>query len=332
MKTTLGQLAVVVAILSLALVPAAAQNAISARSGMVHYVEGRVLLADKALESKFGQFPEVKEKQVLRTEAGRAEILLTPGVFLRLDENAAIRMITSRLIDPRVEIEGGTAMIEAVELLKDNNVTLVAKGSAVVLRKSGLYRINADTGQARVYQGEAVIEQGKDRLTLKSAQETMLGTVLVAQKFDNKVGDPLYRWGKRRSEYMAMANVSGSRSLLDRGGWMASGWSFNPYFGMFTFVPYRGVLRSPYGFSYWSPREIMRVYEAPRRQDSMMAGGGGSGGFNSALGYNTASRSSGAYSSPAPMATSAGQAPAAAASPRAADSASPRAGATGRGR
>jgi len=332
MKTTIRQLAVVVAVLGLALVPAAAQNAISARSGMVHYVEGRVLLADKALESKFGQFPEVKEKQVLRTEAGRAEILLTPGVFLRLDENAAIRMITSRLIDTRVEIEGGTAMIEAVELLKDNNVTLVAKGDAVVLRKSGLYRINAETGQVRVYQGEAVIEQGRDRLTLKSAQETMLGTVLVAQKFDNRVGDPLYRWGKRRSEYIAMANVSGSRSLLDRGGWMSSGWSWNPYFGMFTFVPYRGVLRSPYGFSYWSPREIMRVYQAPRRQDSMMAGGGGSGGYNSALGYNTASRSSGAYSSPAPAATSAGQAPAAAASPRAGDSASPRTSGGGRGR
>ena len=252
MKTTMRQLAVVVAVLILALVPAAAQNAISARSGMVHYVEGRVLLADNPIESKFGQFPEVKEKQVLRTEAGRAEILLTPGVFLRLDENAAIRMITSRLIDTRVEIEGGTAMIEAVELLKDNNVTLVAKGAAVVLRKSGLYRINADTGQVRVYQGEAVIEQGRDRLTLKSAQETVLGTVLVAQKFDNKVGDPLYRWGKRRSEYIAMANVSGSRSLLDRGGWRSSGWSWNPYFGMFTFVPYRGVLRSPYGFSYWS--------------------------------------------------------------------------------
>ena len=324
MKTTIGQLAVVVAVLVLALVPAAAQNAISARSGMVHYVEGRVLLADNPIESKFGQFPEVKEKQVLRTEAGRAEILLTPGVFLRLDENAAIRMITSRLIDTRVEIEGGTAMIEAVELLKDNNVTLVAKGSAVVLRKSGLYRINAETGQVRVYQGEAVIEQGQDKLTLKSAHETMLGTVLVAQKFDNKVGDPLYRWGKRRSEYLAMANVSGSRSLLDRGGWRSSGWSWNPYFGMFTFVPYRGVLRSPYGFSYWSPREIMRVYEAPRRQDSMMSAGGGSGGYNSALGYNTASRSSGSYSSPAPMATSSGQAPAAAASPRAADSASPR--------
>jgi hypothetical protein len=322
------QVAVVLAVMSLALVPAAAQTAISARSGMVHYVEGKVLLADRPVESKFGQFPEVKEKQVLQTEAGRAEILLAPGVFLRLGENAAIRMLTNRLIDTRVEVERGQVMVEAVELLKDNNVALVAQGASVAVRKNGLYRIDADTGQVQVFEGEAVVEQGTDRLTLRNSRMTVLGTVLVAQKFDNRVGDSLYRWGKRRSEYIAMANVSSSRLVRDRGGWLSSGWLWNPYFGMFTFVPYNGTLRSPYGYSFWSPRTIMRVYAPPQRDPSMSAGGGG-GGYNSALGYNTASRSSGAYSSPAPAATSAGSAPAAAASPRGGESASPRSGGGG---
>ncbi len=113
---------------------------------------------------------------------------------------------------------------------------------------------------------------------------------------------------------------------------MSGGWLWNPYFGMFTYVPYRGVMYSPYGYAYWSPRTVMRVYETPRQEPSMAGGGGGST-YNSALGYNTASRSSGAYSSPAPVATSAGQAPAAASSPRAGDSASPRdSGGGGRGR
>jgi hypothetical protein len=329
MTTTLRQLAVVLGVMSLALIPAAAQTAISARSGMVHFVEGKVLLADQPVESKFGQFPEVKENQVLQTEAGRAEILLAPGVFLRMGENAAIRMITNRLIDTRVEVERGAVMVEAVELLKDNNIALVVKGAVVSVRKNGLYRIDAGSGQVQVYEGEAVIEQGADRLTLKSARMTVLGTVLVAQKFDNKAGDSLYRWGKRRSEYIAMANVSSSRLLRDRGGWLSSGWLWNPYFGMFTFVPYNGVLRSAYGFSFWSPRTIMRVYAPPPRNEPSMAGGGGMGGYNSALGYNTASRSSGAYSAPAPAATSPGSAPAAAASPRAAESASPRSGSSG---
>jgi len=335
MKTTVRQLAVVLAVLSLALVQAMAQTAISARSGMVHYVEGRVMLAAQPVESKFGQFPEVKENQVLATEAGRAEVLLSPGVFLRMDENSSIRMITNRLIDTRVEVERGTVMVESVELLKDNNVTLVAKGAAVSLRKNGLYRIDAANGVVRVFEGEAVVEQGSDRLTLKSGREATLGAVLMAQKFNNKVGDSLYRWGRRRAEYIAMANLSGSRTLHDRGGWMTSGWMWNPYFGMFTYVPYRGVLYSPYGYTYWSPRTVMRVFEQPRQdRGGMYAGGGGGGyGYNSALGYNTAPRSSGAYSSPAPMAAPAGQAPAVAASPRAAESATPRdSGGGGRGR
>jgi hypothetical protein len=299
---------------------------------MVHFVEGEVLLADKTVETKFGQFPEVKENQVLETRLGRAEVLLSPGVFLRMDENTAIRMITNRLIDTRLEVESGVVQIEAVELLKDNNIAVVAKGATVTPRKPGLYRIDTGTGVVRVYDGEAAVEQGNDRLTLKAARETTLGTVLVAQKFNNKAGDPLYRWGRRRSEYIAMANLSGSRSLRDRGGWVSSGWHWNPYFGMFTYVPYRGVFYSPYGYAFWSPRSVARVYEQPQRDPTAFAGGGGGGsGFNPALGYNTASRSSGAYSSPAPSAAPAGQAPAAAASPRAADSASPR-GDTGGGR
>src|SRR5579885_3579285 len=87
-----------------------AQQAISARSGMVHYVEGKVFAGDQPVEGKFGNFPQVQEKQVLRTEEGRAEILLTPGVFARVGENSSFRMITNRLIDTRLELLKGTAI------------------------------------------------------------------------------------------------------------------------------------------------------------------------------------------------------------------------------
>src|ERR1700730_3166842 len=89
---------------------ASAQSVISAKSGLIHYVEGRAYLNDQLIESKFGEFPDVKENQQLRTEEGRAEILLTPGVFLRLGENSAIRMVTNRLIDTRLELLSGSAL------------------------------------------------------------------------------------------------------------------------------------------------------------------------------------------------------------------------------
>ena len=88
-------------------VAALAQSVISARSGLIHYVEGQVYLGDQPVETKFGSFPEVKENGQLRTEDGRAEVLLTPGVFLRLGENSSFRMVTNRLIvDTRNALKG----------------------------------------------------------------------------------------------------------------------------------------------------------------------------------------------------------------------------------
>lgn len=73
-----------VLLLALVAVPASAQPVISAKSGMVAKIQGNVFLDDQALADSSTHFPDVKEKQVVRTEDGLAEILLTPGVFLRV--------------------------------------------------------------------------------------------------------------------------------------------------------------------------------------------------------------------------------------------------------
>src|ERR1700678_3263572 len=101
---------------------ASAQYVISAPAGVVQYVEGRAFLNDQPVEPKFGQFPDIKENQEFRTEEGRAEILLTPGVFLRLGENSSIRMLSTRLVNTRVEVLSGSAIIESNEMPKDNGI------------------------------------------------------------------------------------------------------------------------------------------------------------------------------------------------------------------
>ena len=76
-------------LLGLSSFAALAQSVISAKSGLIHYVEGRVLLAGEPVESHLGTFPDIKENAQLRTEEGRAEVLLTPGVVLRIGESSA---------------------------------------------------------------------------------------------------------------------------------------------------------------------------------------------------------------------------------------------------
>src|SRR6185503_9015823 len=102
-----------VPVVMLAVVPAVicAQNVVSARAGLVHHADGRVLLDDKPIVHKVTQFSEVKENSELRTERGRAEILLTPGVFLRLGEDSRLTMLSSKLTDVRVRLDAGSAVV-----------------------------------------------------------------------------------------------------------------------------------------------------------------------------------------------------------------------------
>ena len=76
--------------------PASGQSVVSTRSGVVYFFVGSAFLGDEPLEQKFGRFPDIGEGRVLRTALGRAEVLLTPGVFLRLDESSSIRLLSSR--------------------------------------------------------------------------------------------------------------------------------------------------------------------------------------------------------------------------------------------
>lgn len=260
--------------------PALGQSVISVHSGLLHYIEGQVLLDDKAVEVKYSQFPEVRVDQVLRTEDGRAEVLLTPGVFLRLAEGSSFRMLSNKLTDTQVEALSGSVMIEHGEMAKDNQVTLLYKDKTISFLKSGLYRLDADNGTFRVYQGEARVLSGDQSLTAKQAREVQLAAaVLTAEKFDNKIGDEFYRWASRRAGYLALANVSAAKSVHDSGFVMSSGmWRWNPWFGMFTYIPMNGYY-SPFGYSYWTPQRVVRLYQP-----------GYYGGYYGGGGYNNGSR------------------------------------------
>src|SRR6266699_273366 len=137
-----GKAVLTIATLGLGAISALAQPVISAKSGMISRAEGEVFLGDTAIEESQATFPEVKENAVLRTQHGRAEVLLTRGVYMRVGESASFKMLTNRLIDTRLEVLTGSAVVEADEIVKDNNLTIVAKNATVVIGKHGLYRFD----------------------------------------------------------------------------------------------------------------------------------------------------------------------------------------------
>ncbi|MBN9660597.1 MAG: FecR domain-containing protein [Acidobacteria bacterium] len=289
-----------------------AQNAISAKAGMINVAEGDIFLVDaKGVESpvqpKPSEFIDIKEGQTLKTTEGRVEVLLTPGAFLRMADNSSFKLFSNRLSDVRLDVQSGVVMVEAAELLEDNHLTVLTKDAVVTVTKAGLYRFEAEPASIRVYMGELVVDQNGQKTTLKGGRE-LVATAggWTPGKFDAKDTDPLFRWSKRRSGYIAMANVSAARQSTPRNGFLGSGsWMYNPYFGFATFIPYADTLRSPFGFYYYTPSTVMAVYYPP-----VYASGGGSGyggrsgnGFTASMPGRSASGSS--YTA-APMVSSPG--------------------------
>jgi FecR protein len=249
--------------------PVAAQPVISAKSGLLSYVEGQVKLNDQPVEFSTTRFADVKENSIVTTLDGRAEVLLTPGVTLRMGENSSLRMITNRLVDTRVELLTGSAVVEADMISKDTSVTVVVQQGSVALPKAGLYRFDAAPAEVKVFKGDAEVEIAGQTKVVSSAHMLSLATETASiEKFDTEDTDALDRWSHRRGSYLAMANTSAARSLVSSGsvpytwGMMgcSSAWGYNNYYGMMTFIPCTGSLWSPYGYRFWSPYSIRGAY------------------------------------------------------------------------
>jgi hypothetical protein len=301
-------------ILALSAIPVLAQPVISAKSGLISYVEGRVYLSDQVVEPSPTHFPEVKENAVVRAAEGRAEVLLTPGVVLRLGENSSFKMLTNRLIDTRLELLTGSAVVEADEIAKDTNVTLVCKDGTVSLSKKGLYRFDTAPARLKVYEGLASAQVAGQNVEVAGGKMLGLGgTIASVEKFDKEDTDSLDNWSKRRGELVAMANVSAARQVHDSGCAGFSGfsfvtpvsssqpcpsdpcapsWRYNQWYGMITYIPC-GTAWSPYGDRYWNPMNVMRAYYVP--PPFMGNRGVGSYGGGGGVAYPTMVPSSGGY-------------------------------------
>ncbi|MBV9508388.1 MAG: hypothetical protein JO323_25640 [Acidobacteriia bacterium] len=244
--------------------PAFAQQVISAQSGTVHYVEGTVYAGGQLVQHKFGQFPSLHQGEELRTEDGRAEMLLTPGAFLRLSENSSVRLTSARLSDTRLDVLKGSVMLECDELLKNNSLTLLYQGNTVQLLKHGLYRLDTEPPQLRVFEGEALVQSAAGQVKLGGGKETGLNGVLASEHFNrNASKDSLYFWSSRRSGDLAYASVTASQSVLNNGStWRTGGWMWSSLLDEYTFLPGAGLAYSPFGWQYWSP-DLMAYYYTP---------------------------------------------------------------------
>jgi len=230
-----------------------AQVAISARSGLINYVEGTVILDGARVTLKPGSFPQMQNGSELWTEQGRAEVLLAPGVFMRLGENSAVRLLSGEIMDTRVEFLGGSVIVETADMAKEQGLTFSMNGALFGLLNRGLYRLDSAPPQISVYDGEAWVTVRGQAQILKRGRRLHLDRVGVAERFDTKTGDDFFLWASQRAGYLAAANASAAASAQANGFSGTNLWIWEPLYDTYTFLPASGFYNSFWGCRFYPP-------------------------------------------------------------------------------
>jgi hypothetical protein len=240
---------------------ALAQTANPAVPGTVNYVEGSASIEGRMLNQRSVGSAQLEPGQVLQTANGKAELLLTPGVFLRVGENSAVRMVSPGLLNTQVEVERGRADIEVDEIHLGNNIEVAQAGTNTRLLKNGFYAFDADNHTVRVFKGEAELIENGDvhkQLKVKGDHQVELAGIEAVKSVSfnrDQAEDTLYRWSSLRSQYLAEANINLASQYAGYGG-LAPGWYWDAGFWGYTWLPGDGLLWSPFGWGFYSPRYI----------------------------------------------------------------------------
>jgi len=239
-----------------------------ARPGSINYVEGQASIGITPLTSASVGTVELDRNQFLTTQTGKVEILLLPGVFLRLADNSSLKMISPDLANTEVQLDKGRAMVEVVDIHKENSIRIGEDGASAKLLKKGLYDFDADHNEIRVFKGSVQVTSGSRKTTLDGGQKAVLGgEKLRAVRFESRqYEDEFYRWSGLRSGYLSEASVNVARTYIGTGpgwygpGWIGVGWYWDPWFGAYTFLPADGIFYGPFGWGFYSP---IAVYGSP---------------------------------------------------------------------
>ena len=234
------------------------QYVVSAKAGVVNLVDGEVTINGSSELASLSSGVlvaglELRQGDVLTSgKAGRAEILLNPGCFLRAGEDTQlVFMFGEKLATEGVKLSRGSVILEASVL--DEPMLVVTPSGTFTIIKTGLYRFNVADGRSevlvrkgRVLSGFTVVKEGKKAI--------LQGGAPVIAALDKKAADSFDDWSKDRAKTLIAANQRLSNKEMKRSLGDAfvgyNVWVYDSLCGCHTFLPYTRGFSSPYGWSY----------------------------------------------------------------------------------
>ena len=188
---------------SLVVLPLGAQEIISAVGGMVYHVEGDVLIEDKALKFDPARPPQLKKGETLRTETGRAEVMVVHDGFMRLAPYSSMEMVRVGSDTAQMRLHKGWAIVDLREVWDKDSVSAVIGENEIKFLKGGLYRLEARENEPvrlKVFKGKAaVITDGEEKPVKSKRMMEIGGASDAAVKFDPKDIDSFDEWQRLRA-------------------------------------------------------------------------------------------------------------------------------------
>jgi hypothetical protein len=138
-----------------------ASNSRMPTPGSVNFLQGDVMLNGQELSGLSKTTAVLQPNQVLDTKQGKAEVLLTPGVFLRVGDQSTVKMISPDLADTQVAVTRGSAVLEVDQLFKQNDLTVLDGDSTTRIDKVGLYDFHSDPSTIAVLDRQGDRSRGR---------------------------------------------------------------------------------------------------------------------------------------------------------------------------
>ena len=195
---------------------AGAQEGGGYRSGYVRTVEPRVTLqraSEAASEEAVSNLPFLPGDRVWTDDVGRLEVVFADGSTIRLDSRSKLDFVaqeggqrSERVV---LRLWSGSVILHDRDDERSPEFTIETPEGALEARRGGIYRLDAQPGQARmaVLEGEASVET-EGRLRVGEGQQVVIREGQVRrgpERVDASVGDEFARWDGQLQEQLSYA-------------------------------------------------------------------------------------------------------------------------------
>ncbi len=263
-------------------VAAAPPSALSGRPGTLNAITGEVSINRVPVNLVSSARVTLKAGGIIRTGQGLAEILLSPGSFLRLGMASELMLETAGTSEIRAKLSSGEALVEVVD--GGAAFTMEQNGVTAIVRNPGLYEFNEKRALIAVYAGEARLNKNEKQLGANAGFGIWTRRFRVFRTSPDP-GGTLFSWSRSRSEQLSSESRVSAQENTGAARSTGPQWHWDPWSVSYTFLSASGFVTGPFGWPYFSPgyapdyipvhRGDSRLYGPPVLSSPGLLGGSG---------------------------------------------------------